>query len=69
MILKNYSSISSDIFEMAEFTSPPKSCHLSCCHVLGIVSYKAADNLFVHVDKINIYSILLKSGRRITHEG
>ena len=45
-----------------------QSCHLSCCHVLGIVSYKVADNPFVSVDKISIYGILLESGMRITHD-
>lgn len=46
------------------FFFPKKSSHLSCCHILGIASYKAADNSFIRVNR-DICSISLKSGMRI----
>lgn len=42
----------------------PRSSHLSCCHILEIASYKAADSSFISVDR-DTCSILLKSGMRI----
>lgn len=47
-----HSNTSSFIFEMPESTAfffPQKNSHLSYCHILGIASYKAADNSFISV--------------------